>query len=226
MIASRLLPFAIRARSLAVPSKLKLFLQAAPVITSRRHLIEQCVRRAMDTEQVVRDVIDTMPQHVLEVKYSSGVEMKLGNELTPTQVQNVPHSIVWPAEAGALYTLVLTDPDAPSRVNPKYREWHHWLVVNIPENDIGKGETLSEYVGSGPPKGTGLHRYVMLVYKQEGKIVPEEKRLTNTSGDGRANFKVRDFAKKYNLGEPIAGNFYQAQWDDYVPKLYEQLSGE
>ena len=39
-------------------------------------------------------------------------------------------------------------------------------------------------------------------------------------------FKIRDFAKKYNLGEPIAGNFYQAEWDDYVPKLYEQLSGE
>lgn len=32
-------------------------------------------------------------------------------------------------------------------------EWHHWLVVNIPQNDVAKGEVLSEYVGSGPPKG-------------------------------------------------------------------------
>lgn len=69
----------------------------------------------------------------------------------------------------------------------KSSEWHHWLVVNIPGNDIGKGETLSEYVGSGPPKGTGLHRYVMLVYKQPGKLVPNEKRLTNRSGENRAN---------------------------------------
>ena len=35
----------------------------------------------------------------------------------------------------------------------EFSEWHHWLVVNIPNNDIGSGETLSEYVGSGPPKG-------------------------------------------------------------------------
>jgi len=180
----------------------------------------------MESHAVVKDVIDNVPLHVVDVKYGSGVEMKLGNELTPTQVQSIPLSIRWPTEPGTLYTLVLTDPDAPSRQQPKYREWHHWLVVNIPENDIAKGETLSEYVGSGPPKGTGLHRYVLLVYQQPGRIAPEEKRLSNRSGEGRANFKVRDFAKKYNLGEPIAGNFYQAEWDDYVPKLYEQLSGE
>lgn len=35
--------------------------------------------------------------------------------------------------------------------------------------------------------GTGLHRYVFLVYKQNGKINPDEKRLTNRSGEGRAN---------------------------------------
>jgi hypothetical protein len=46
------------------------------------------------------------------------------------------------------------------------------------------------------------------------------------SGDNRGKFSIRNFAKKYNLGNPIAGNFYQAQWDDYVPKLYEQLSGK
>ncbi len=39
-------------------------------------------------------------------------------------------------------------------------------------------------------------------------------------------FKIRNFAKKYNLGDPVAANFYQAEWDDYVPKLYEQLSGD
>ena len=74
--------------------------------------------------------------------------------------------------------------------------------------------------------GTGLHRYVFLVYKQPNRLTPDEKKLTNRSGEGRGQFKIRNFAKKYNLGEPIAGNFYQAQWDDYVPKLYEQLSGE
>lgn len=44
--------------------------------------------------------------------------------------------------------------------------------------------------------------------------------------DGRPNFKARDFAARHNMGNPVAGNFYQAEWDDYVPKLYEQLSGK
>ena len=60
-------------------------------------------------------------------------------------------------------TLIFpTDPDAPSRKDPKYREWRHWLVVNIPGGDVSKGEVCAEYVGAGPPKGTGLHRYIVL----------------------------------------------------------------
>lgn len=71
----------------------------------------------------------------------------------------------------------------------------------------------------------GLHRYVYLIYKQNGKIDFTEKRLTNTSGDDRACFSIAKFAEKYNLGNPIAGNLFQAQYDDYVPILYEQLGG-
>jgi phosphatidylethanolamine-binding protein (PEBP) family uncharacterized protein len=51
--------------------------------------------------------------------------------------------------------ICVTDPDAPSRKEHTYREWHHWLVGNIPGKDVSKGETLSEYVGSGPPPKTG-----------------------------------------------------------------------
>ncbi|ESN98471.1 hypothetical protein HELRODRAFT_113794 [Helobdella robusta] len=120
----------------------------------------------------------------------------------------------------------MNDLDAPSRENPKFREWHHWLVVNIPGHHVEKGEVLSEYVGSGPPKGTGLHRYVFLVFKQNGKVKFHEKHLTNRSGDHRASHHVRKFSDKYSLGQPVAGNYYKAEWDDYVPKLYEQLSGK
>lgn len=179
----------------------------------------------MERDEVVPDVIDVAPVHLMEVDFASGVSVKAGNELTPTQVKDMPVHISWPTEPGALYTLCMTDPDAPSRNTPKFREWHHWLVVNIPGDDVASGKTLSEYVGSGPPKGTGLHRYVYLAFKQPAELKPDEKILTNRSGDGRGGFKIRDFAKKYNLGQPIAGNYYQAQWDEYVPKLYEQLGG-
>ncbi|XP_031336016.1 protein D2-like isoform X2 [Photinus pyralis] len=176
----------------------------------------------MEKEGVVPDVIDVAPKEVAEVHYPSGVHVELGNELTPTQVKDIP-SVKWSAYANSFYTLCMTDPDAPSRQKPDFREWHHWLVANIPGDDISKGENLSEYVGSGPPQGTGLHRYVFLIYKQDGKITFDEKRLTNRSGDNRGKFSIRAFAKKYKLGNPVAGNFYQAQYDDYVPILYKQL---
>uniref|UniRef100_UPI00398E9119 phosphatidylethanolamine-binding protein 1 n=1 Tax=Pristiophorus japonicus TaxID=55135 RepID=UPI00398E9119 len=172
--------------------------------------------------------VDEKPAQPLSVKYEKNVEIDaLGKVLTPTQVQNRPVSINWSgSDPGKLYTLVLTDPDAPSRKAPKFREWHHFIVINMKGNDIKSGEILSDYVGSGPPNGTGLHRYVWLVYEQSQPLKCDEPRLSNRSGDKRGMFKTAEFRKKYNLGAPVAGMCYQAEWDNYVPKLYEQLSGK
>ncbi|XP_052751752.1 protein D3-like isoform X1 [Galleria mellonella] len=180
------------------------------------------VAKAFEANQVVPDVVSKAPSALVTVKYPSGVEVNEGNELTPTQVKDVP-TVSWDATPNQLYTLVMTDPDAPSRKDPKFREWHHWLVGNIPGNNVAAGETLSAYVGSGPPPDTGLHRYVYLVYKQPSKLNFDEPRLPNTSGENRGKFSIAKFAQKYNLGDPIAGNFYQAKYDDYVPILYKQL---
>ncbi|KAF2888145.1 hypothetical protein ILUMI_18028 [Ignelater luminosus] len=179
---------------------------------------------SMEEHGVVPDVIDKAPPVFLEVAYNNNVMVEGGNELTPKKVKDEP-IVRWPAEDDSYYLLIMTDPDAPSRKDPKFREWHHWLVGNIPGNNISEGDTLSEYIGAGPPKNTGLHRYVLLVYKQPGKIRFDEKKLTNRSGYGRGDFSIRKFAKKYKLGHPIAGNLFQAQWDTYVPILYKQLEG-
>uniref|UniRef100_A0A1B6DN91 Phosphatidylethanolamine-binding protein n=1 Tax=Clastoptera arizonana TaxID=38151 RepID=A0A1B6DN91_9HEMI len=180
----------------------------------------------MEKHEVVPDVITKVPEEVLEVTYDGGIKVEQGNELTPTQVKDPPQ-VHYIADPKSFYVLCMTDPDAPSRKQPKLREWHHWLVVNIPGFNVSSGEVLSEYVGAGPPMGTGLHRYVFLVYKQpNGKINFDEPRLTNRSDKKRDGFSIRKFAKKYNLGEPFAGNVFQAKWDEYVPKLYDQLAGE
>ena len=191
-----------------------------PII--RRFCSANSPSTSMEANCVVPDVISVAPKLICNVSYPSGVQVCQGNVLTPTQVKMEP-KVTWAAEDDTLYTLCMTDPDAPSRADPKFREWHHWLVGNIPGCDVSKGEVLSAYIGSGPPKDTGLHRYVFLIYKQSRKLEFEEKRLPNNSGDGRGGFKIETFAKKYNLGQPIAGNFYHAEWDDYVPVLYKQL---
>lgn len=43
------------------------------------------------------------------------------------------------------------------------------------------------------------------------------------SREGRFSIKTRDYIAKYNLGNPVAGNYYQAQYDDFVPILKAQL---
>lgn len=169
------------------------------------------------------DILDDVNfKNELNIKYSkSGKTVALGNEIGPKDVRDIP-DVEFNADENGYYTLLLTDPDAPSRQNPIRREWLHWLVVNIPGNDISKGETINEYVGSGPPKGTGLHRYVTLVFKQTGKLEFDEPRHSNTDGN-RAGFSTKNFAQKYNLSGPIAGNFFQAKFDDSVPELHRQL---
>lgn len=171
---------------------------------------------------MVPDVIDVAPSSTIQVTYEGGLEVNMGNELTPTQVKDPP-IVAFPAEDGSLYTLCMSDPDAPSRLKPE-REVNHWLIVNIPGNDIAKGEVLSDYIGSGPPPGSGLHRYIFLVYKQPGKVTCDKARFSrNPANKERAKFTIRNFAKEFNLGNPVAGNFYQAQYDDYVPELYKKL---
>ena len=64
---------------------------------------------------------------------------------------------------------------------------------------------------------------IIIVYKQPGRVEYTDTKIGLT-GNGRPSTKASDLATKYNLGNPIAGNFCQAEWDDYVPKLYEKLS--
>ena len=65
---------------------------------------------------------------------------------------------------------------------------------------------------------------MLLVFKQpSGRINFDENRLTNHSPEGRREHSVAAFAKKHSLGDPVAGNYYLAEWDDYVPTLHAQL---
>ncbi|XP_068237566.1 protein D3-like isoform X1 [Palaemon carinicauda] len=173
------------------------------------------------TEQIVPDVVDEIPPNCVKVKFST-CDVSCGNIITPTQVFDKPVEVCWPADSDNLYTLCMTDPDAPSRENPKLREFLHWLVVNIPGCDLSRGETLADYVGSGPPKGTGLHRYVYLAYQQPGRITCDEPKMPSNTPENRRHFSIRNFAAKYNL-KLIAGNFYQAEFDETTYKVHRQL---
>jgi len=156
---------------------------------------------------LIPDVVDDFTPSVdIEVVFPKG-QAKAGEEFHPSDVAKEP-KVRWAAEENALYTLINSDPDAPSRKDPKYREWRHWVVTNIPGSDVSKGDVVSSYMGAGPPKGSGLHRYIFLLYKQPGNIKAAK---LNDTGMNRASWKVREFAKAHGLGHPVGAAFYVAQ---------------
>jgi len=156
---------------------------------------------------IIPDVVDDFkPEIKIHVKYN-GVEIQ-GQELTPEETQGEPEVIIdGPLANNAIFTLAFVDPDAPSRENHKLRNWRHWLVVNIPGNEIAKGKTISPHFGPAPPKGTGPHRYTFWYYRQKGPI---EINLNNDPS-ARGGFNLRDFAKEHSLVGPLAGAFFLAQ---------------
>ena len=94
--------------------------------------------------------------------------------------------IAYTSQDNDLYTLVIWDPDAP---NPSFL---HWLVVNIPEDQVHKGETLVEYKPPTPP--SGIHRYYVGLYQQPAIL---------NIGDSpeRVGFSIDAFIRKYGLEE-------------------------
>ncbi|KAJ1566235.1 Phosphatidylethanolamine-binding protein 1, partial [Nowakowskiella sp. JEL0078] len=159
---------------------------------------------------IVEDVINSQNPSpaTLIVKYPTQ-SVNLGNELTPTETAGKP-VVSWDEESDSFYTLIMTDPDAPSRANPIRGEWRHWIVTNIRGNNLESGSTLWEYQGPGPMPDTGLHRYTYLLYKQPsvGPMAMEAPPADEIKP--RMKFKVREFAERYGL-HLVAGNFMFAQ---------------
>ncbi|KAK5649890.1 hypothetical protein RI129_000919 [Pyrocoelia pectoralis] len=107
----------------------------------------------------------------------------------------------------------MLDPDAPSRGNPTERSFIHWMVVNIPLSNVSKGQTIVEYFGSDPPLNTGFHRYTFLLFKQDSNLDFDEAYISKTSFEERKGFSIQKFTNKYNLGHPVGGNFFLAEYE-------------
>ncbi|TKR81493.1 hypothetical protein L596_015355 [Steinernema carpocapsae] len=150
---------------------------------------------------IVPDIITVAPKDNLKVKYltGGGLEVLCGTRAEPSQVESTPW-VTWHADHNSLYTLVMVDPDA----RPSVREWRHWLVMNIPGNLVTKGDVVTPYAGPSPPPGSGFHRYIVLAYKQLGKLD-----IGDLKSAPREQFRVAQFAEDFALGRPVAGNFLQ-----------------
>ncbi|XP_059622280.1 protein D3-like [Phlebotomus argentipes] len=180
--------------------------------------------------QIVPNVIPVAPQRQLEVIYERLNRVSLGEELTPSAVRNPPvvvKCLLCGISLRGFYTLVLIDPDAPSRDNPFEANFLHFMAVNIPghrfTHALHQGETVAEYMGAIPGQNTGHHRYIFLLYRQRGgQTLFDEPRIPSNNTSLRRNFALDNFVARYSL-DLAAGNFFQAAYDSSVNALSAQF---
>ncbi|KAK9209017.1 hypothetical protein WN944_001378 [Citrus x changshan-huyou] len=153
--------------------------------------------------RVIGDVVDMfVPSVGMSVYYGSkhvtnGCDVKPSMATSPPKLNITGHS-------DELYTLVMTDPDAPSPSEPSMREWVHWIVVDIPGGtNPAQGKEILPYMGPRPP--VGIHRYIMVLFQQKAPLGLVEQPPT------RANFNTRLFAGNLDLGLPVATIYFNCQ---------------
>ncbi|XP_054031203.1 phosphatidylethanolamine-binding protein 4 isoform X2 [Dryobates pubescens] len=119
------------------------------------------------------------------------------------------------AEQDKKYLLVLVDPDAPSRANPRNRFWRHWLLSDIPGADLRsgdiKGQVLTAYGRPSPPPRSGYHRYQLLLYQQPAQ---EAIALSPREQGSRGAWPMESFVERFQLGSPVAST-------QFLTKHYE-----
>lgn len=152
-------------------------------------------------EAASRVVDEFTPKCSLHLSWDNGNKVVAeGDQVTPTQAQDLP-TLRFDGDKDKLYTIIISDPDAPSVADPKFGEWQHMIVVNAPSSDFASGEAITAYFGSAPGKDSGMHRYCVVVYEQPDKIVPDEEKISAT----RYVQPLCSIGSQLIMSSPIAG---------------------
>ena len=131
----------------------------------------------------VDKVFSPAPPSKLDIKWPTSRYIKPGDTVPVTVMTERPTSLRWNSEYGSLYTLMLLDAGI-SRLLPGM--YSHWMVTNIPGNNIQQGVEVMQYVTPFSLEFTqdgqfitdmtnSSHPLILVVFKQTGgKIVVEE----------------------------------------------------
>jgi len=142
------------------------------------------------------------------VRFAKSINVEFGATLNLADVKIEPEVQLDGLSGSGFTTLAMVDPDAPSRSNPVAKEWLHWLVVDIPSGqDIKNGIEKMKFAPSGPPRGSGKHRYIFLLFSHDTPISQNP----NSNINERRGFKISRYAADNGLGQPKALNFYYTE---------------
>ncbi|CCD26281.1 YbhB/YbcL family Raf kinase inhibitor-like protein NDAI_0H01070 [Naumovozyma dairenensis CBS 421] len=185
----------------------------------------------LSKHDILKDVVkdpNFQPKGILSAEFnSSNSTVAMGNTLSveatasKPQVQFILNDSVKDINEDDHFTLVMTDPDAPSRTDKKWSEFCHYVETNIKldgfardseflASEISNGHEMMPYKGPGPPKGTGPHRYVLLFYKQTPGVTLTKVKDRPNWGYGQPAVGVHKWASENKLSL-LAVNFFFAE---------------
>eukprot|EP00090_Calanus_glacialis_P020351 TRINITY_DN3131_c0_g1_i1.p1 TRINITY_DN3131_c0_g1~~TRINITY_DN3131_c0_g1_i1.p1 ORF type:complete len:518 (-),score=128.70 TRINITY_DN3131_c0_g1_i1:56-1609(-) len=163
----------------------------------------------------VSDYDGEVPPQEAVVQYAYGYTVRPNDTATVGLLSFRPQ-VTWPADPDALYTIMIVD-NGIQRVLPK--GYIHWMVVNIPGNNIPLGNEVMDYVtpfsfeikdGKIDPDGVA-HPMLVMIYKQQGEILMEETRQGCSEEILSSIYNTADLASKYEM-ELVAGTFFNVPY--------------
>lgn len=153
------------------------------------HAQSSCLPKAPTLTKISILVIDDfVPSMTLNIAWpwkdtsDYNITSQLGNTIKPSRLQHSPNVYVdddptitseghsRSHTANLTFVLTLSDPDAPSRDDPKWSEMCHWIVATRGPKDVTE---IMEYQPPGPPPKTGKHRYVFLAWLPANRTTEE-----------------------------------------------------
>ncbi|RGP61086.1 hypothetical protein FLONG3_10641 [Fusarium longipes] len=185
------------------------------------------IRDKLLEAEIIPTVIDDFPPALgLRASWKRD-SADLGNTLKPGHLKKSPSIHLDKVESDssletllkkhATFVLVLTDPDAPSRDDPKWSEFCHWIATtSISHSKKSKHhlKSLVKYKAPAPPPKTGKHRYVFFAFVAANGTT-EKLHLTKPKarkhwGSEDSGHGVREWAHQNGLA-PVAANFIYAE---------------
>ncbi|XP_022110541.1 39S ribosomal protein L38, mitochondrial-like isoform X2 [Acanthaster planci] len=174
------------------------------------------------------DGADFLPQVVLKIDYGvtedEAAPVYSGNFVTPTEASQPP-AVTFESSEDTLWTMLLTNPDGHLLDN--HKEYVHWLIGNIPGNQLSQGEEIFNYLPPFPAQGTGYHRFVFVLFQQEGRVDYSSRAVSLPCRKLRERtFETLEFYRQYqDMITPAGLGFFQSRWDSSVRETFHQTLG-
>ena len=170
------------------------------------------------------------PSAAMNVTFPGVGPISPGQNLSIQQVAAAPGVTINPANSSVPvtgnFTLIMVDAFAAG-TNESNGQILHWLTnfatLKSDSNSSPSGSpsalnvstdravVVTNYVSPQPPVGTGLHRYAILLFPQPPSFSPPAN-LSNPNVGIDLYFHLTDYMSSSNLGQPIAGMFFQVEF--------------